>query len=249
MGFWSSIKKAVKKIVKAIKAVVRAVVRIVVIVLTAVFKVWDLVFGWLGWPPKKLKLHIAVLRGPNGDLLKDLNELWPSIELLKTTFKDRCNVDVLPYSSGNERAIDNWAQVVNDIAPTSALKVRCDLGALWDEGGEAGDFFARHTAGWVGGFFPISLAFPVTVFIVEEVSEASGCAVPVLTDYATVAASALTNKGGSTLAHEVGHRCNLWHVQQKENLLNTNRVPLPPYWLTWWQRNFIRASRHVTYLF
>lgn len=249
MGWWSSIKKAVKKIVKAVKAVVRAIVRVVVIVLTAPFKVWDLVFGWLAWPPKRLKLHIAVLRGPNGDLVQDLNDLWPSIDLLKTTLKDRCNIKVLPYSSGNKREIDNWAQVVTDAPPAAALKVHCDFGALWDEGGEAGDFFAKHTAGWVSGFFPISLAFPVTIFIVESVHDALGCAVPVLTDYATVEADALTNKGGSTLAHEVGHRCNLWHVKQKENLLSTDRQPLPPYWLTWWQRNLLRASRHVTYLF
>lgn len=249
MGFWSSVKKIAKKIVKAVKAVVRAVVRVVVILVAAIFKVWDLVFGWIGWPPKRLKLHIAVLRGPNGPLIQDLNDLLPSIELLKTTFKDRCNVNVSSYSSGNEREIDNWVQVVAKTPPPAALKVHCGLGALWDEGGEAGDFFARHTAGWVGGFIPISLSFPVTIFIVEEMVDALGCAVPVLTDYATVEASAITHKSGSTLAHEVAHRCNLWHVDQKENLLSTDRKPVPPYWLQWWQRNFLRASRHVTYLF
>jgi hypothetical protein len=175
----------------------------------------------------------------------------PSVELLKKTLKDRCNVNVIPYSSGNKREIDNWAQVVTELSPPAALKVRCGWGALWDEGGEAGEYFARNAAGWVGSFIPISLAFPITVFIVEEVDASLGCAVPVLTDYATVTASAIINKekGSSTLAHEVAHRCNLWHVDQKENLLNPNRVLVPPYWLQWWQRNLLRASRHVTYLF
>ncbi|MEO7404558.1 MAG: hypothetical protein ABIU95_12900 [Burkholderiales bacterium] len=175
--------------------------------------------------------------------------MLPAIDLLKRTLKDRCNVNVVPYSSGNKREIDNWAQVLEGTAPAAALKVRCDWGALWDEGGEAGEYFARHTAGWVGGFIPISLAFPITVFVVEEISGKAGCAVPVLTDYATVEAAEIVSKGSSTLAHEVAHRCNLWHVNQKVNLLYPQGDRLPPYWINWWQRNLLRASRHVTFLF
>lgn len=62
MGWWSKLKRAVK-------AVVRAVIRIAVIIVTSPAKIFDLVFGWLGWPPKKLRLHIAVLRSPAGPLL------------------------------------------------------------------------------------------------------------------------------------------------------------------------------------
>jgi len=246
MSFWSKLKSVAKRVVRAVKAVVRAVIRIAVIVLTSWTKALDLVFGWVGWPPKRLKVHIAVLTGPSGPLITDLNTLRPAIDVLKQTLKDRCNVKVLPYSSGNKNEIDNWVQVVTEVAPTAALKVRCDFGALWDEGGEAGEFFARHTAGWVG--IPISLAFPITVFIVEEVNDKLGCAVPVLTDYCTVNAGAIFDKGNSVMAHECAHRCNLWHVSQKVNLLNPDREK-PPFWLHWWQRNLLRASRHVTYLF
>lgn len=242
MGWWSKIKRAVK-------AVVRAVVRAVVVIVTSPTKVWDLVFGWLGWPPKKLRLHIAVLRSPSGPLLTNLNDLKPSIDLLKQVLKDRCNVNVVAYSSGNKNDIDNWVQVLPDQAPAAALKVHCDIDAVWDEGGEAGEYFAQNTAGWVGSFIPISLSFPVTIFIVEEVVNKLGCAVPVFTDYATVAASVTTIKDSSTLAHEVAHRCNLWHFDRKNNLLYPDNSRTPPYWLMWWQRNLLRASRHVTYLF
>ncbi|MBC8036293.1 MAG: hypothetical protein H7X89_03655 [Rhizobiales bacterium] len=242
-------KRAVKAVVRAVKAVVRAAIRIAVVILTSPAKVFDLVFGWLGWPPKKLRLHIAVLRSPAGALLSDPNVLMPSINLLKQVLKDRCNVNVLPYSSGNKNEIDNWAQILPDVAPPSALKVRCDLGALWDEGGKAGDYFAGHTAGWVGSFIPISLAFPITIFIVEEVEDKRGCAVPVLTDYATMEADKIIANDISTLAHEVAHRCNLWHFDRKNNLLYKDNSRTPPYWLMWWQRNFLRSSRHVTYLF
>ncbi len=65
MSLWSSVKKAAKRIWRAAKAVVRAIIRIVVVILTSPTKVWDLVFGWVAWPRKKLKLHIAESRsGP-----------------------------------------------------------------------------------------------------------------------------------------------------------------------------------------
>jgi hypothetical protein len=249
MGLWSKIKKAAKKVWRAAKAVVRAAIRIAVVLITVPFKVFDLVFGWIGWPPKKMKLHIAVLSSANGPLISDLQELKPSIDLLKRVMKDRCNINVHPYSSGNKNEIDKWAQIITKVAPTPALKVHCDLGAAWDELGEAGQFFSKHTAGWVSGFIPISLAFPITVFIVEEVSAKIGCAVPVLTDYATVSASAIRNRDSSTLAHEVAHRCNLWHYDKKNNLAYHSSDRVPPYWLTWWQRNLVRSSRHATYLF
>jgi hypothetical protein len=251
MSFWSRVKNIAKKALHIIKAVVRVVVRIIAIVLSIPFKAFDLVFGWFGWPRKKLKIHIAVLRTPNGPLIPydKLETLWPSIDLLKKTFKDHGNVEVRPYSSGNKREIDNWAQIVEDVAPHAALNVDCGWGSLWNEFGEAGDFFAKHSAGSVGGI-PISLAFPVTIFVVEDVLDKAGCAVPLVTDYCTVEYTQFMPIDGSTPAHEVGHLCNLWHSGQHVNLMFANRPErYEPYWLHWWQRNLVRSSRHVTYLF
>jgi hypothetical protein len=249
MGFWSSVKSFAKKALHLVKAIVRAVVRVVAVVLTAPFKVWDLVFGWVGWPPKKLRLHIAVLQGPNGKVLPNLDDLWPSIDTLKKVMKDRCNVTVKPYSSGNKNEIDNWAQVVSDVAPPAALTVHCDWGAVEDEAGDAGEYFAQHVAGWVGSFIPISLSFPVTVFVVQDVVGKNGCALPVFTDYATVKTGVFTSKDSSTMAHEVGHLCNLPHFDRKNNLMFHDSSRTTPYWLMWWQRNLVRSSRHVGYFF
>ncbi len=252
MGFWSKLKNIARKALHIVKAVVRIVVRIVAIVLTAPFKVWDFVFGWLGWPQKKLKLHIAVLQNAKGPLIPrdKLEDLRPSIDLLIQTFKDHGNVKVVPYSSGNERDIDNWAQIVEGVAPHAALNVHCDAGALWDEFGEAGNYFAQHVAGSVGGIIPISLAFPVTIFIVEDVIAKVGCTLPLITDYCTVEVAQIMPTDSSTPAHEVGHACNLWHSGQHVNLMFHKRSErFFPYWLHWWQRNLVRSSRHVTYLF
>src|SRR5262249_36108444 len=97
MGFWSKLKSLAKKVGKFVKnlakAVVRIVIRIAIILSTVPLKSFDLTFGWLAWPKKRLRLHIAVLQNASGPLIiyKDLETLWPSINLLRQTFKDHGN--------------------------------------------------------------------------------------------------------------------------------------------------------------
>ena len=100
---WSKFKKYLKKAWRVVKAAVRLGVRLGILGLTLPFKAWDLVFGFLAWPQKRMKVHIAVLQGPAGPLIEynDLNNLLPSIELLKKSYKDNCKITVSPYSSGN----------------------------------------------------------------------------------------------------------------------------------------------------
>jgi hypothetical protein len=50
MGFWSAVKGAVRVVVKVVATVVGGAV-----------SAWDLFFGFLNWPPKKLTLHIVIL--------------------------------------------------------------------------------------------------------------------------------------------------------------------------------------------
>jgi hypothetical protein len=252
---WSKFKKALKKAWRVVKAVVRAVVRVIVTIVTLPFKAWDLFFGFLAWPPKKMKVHIAVLRDHGVPLIRyeDLTDLLPSIELLKRVYKDNCNITVSPYSSGHEREIDNWAQILDDEPPASALDSGgCGVLTTLDEQetGDAGDYFRRHTAGWVGGI-PISLSFPITVFIVKSIQGGSfGCTIPVVSDYVLVTvADGL--KLEVVMAHEIGHRCNIFpeHDDPKNLMHSGGMGNLPPHKLVGWQENFVRSSRHVTYLF
>jgi hypothetical protein len=251
---WSKLKKTLRKIWRVVKAVARAVVRVAITVLTFPFKLWDVMFGFLAWPPKRMTVHIAVLQDEGGPLIAqpDLNDLLPSIELLVRIYKDNCNITVSPYSSGNGREIDNWAQILTDRAPPAAIESGgCTVwGALNEqETGDAGEYFRRQTAGWVGGV-PISLSFPITVFVVKSLSGYLGCTIPFLTDYVLISVEAL-KKEPSTIAHEIGHRCNiLWHQDDRRNLMfSGNESNSPPYILKGWQENLVRSSRHVTYLF
>lgn len=255
MGLWSRIKSVAKKAVRVVKAVVRAVARAVIAVVSIATKIWDLVLGFLAWPPKRMRVHIVVLRGPNGPLigLDALTaKLGPSIEILKQAYKDHCNVTVLPYNKGDEKNIETWVTILEDVAPTAALqRSGC---SLWkalneEETGDAGEYYRKHLAGWVGGV-PISLAFPITVFVVESIGGYFGCTTWFLSDYVLVTVQGIETER-STIAHEIGHRCNIptEHDDPKYLMFSGAQPNEPPYRMSWWHKNVIRSSRHVTYLF
>jgi hypothetical protein len=151
MGFWSSIKnkikKAAKKVWSVVKAVVRVVVRVVLTVVGAVLGIADLLLGFIAWPPKKLRLQIFILSDSNGRLVEP-SDLTPAIDYARKVLKDRFNVKLLPYSK-------NIVEVITEQAPSAALTVHCDSGAMKEEFGEAGEYFAKHLAGW--NAIPISL--------------------------------------------------------------------------------------------
>ncbi len=237
MSFWSSITNVVKKIVHAVKAVVRVVLRTVLTVLWGVtVGAYDLFLGFLTWPPKKLQYQVFILSDQKGPLI-DPGQIQPAIDFLTQTFQQRLNVSVHPYGKPG-------VQVIEGVAPAAALDVGCNLDLLGNEFGEAGQFFAEHLAGWVA--IPISLAFPVTIFVVRSVAngDKDGCSLGPLADYVVVAASSFSNPDSvSTITHEIGHACNLWHVRTQSNLMWAD-IPRGNN-LSWWQKNLVRSSRHV----
>src|SRR6478672_8420105 len=133
LGFWSSLKHFMK-------AVVRVVVRVVTAVFGLLVGIFDLLLGFLTWPPKKVRLQIFILSNAAGPLI-DPADLTPSIDFARKTFKDKFNVKVVSYS-------ENIVQIIKEPAPAAALDVSCDWGAVEDEFGDAGEFFASHLAGW-----------------------------------------------------------------------------------------------------
>ena len=234
MGFWSSLKKkikgALKKVWQGIKGAIRLIVRVVVTVVGAVLGIVDLFLGFINWPPKKLRLHIFILTGDKGPIVTPA-DLTPAIDFIKQTYKKRFNVKVLAYSK-------NQVEIIEEQAPQAALEVACDGSDLF---GADGDFFADHLAGW--NAIPIALTFPVTAFIISDIKDTKGCSLGPLTDYVLVDHDGVFVP--STLAHEVGHACNLWHSGTKSNLMyhpddRGDQVK-------WFQRNLFRSSRHVTY--
>jgi hypothetical protein len=231
MGWWSKI----KKVWRWVKAVVRAVARMVVEVVTRVLNFYDFFLGFLTWPPKKLRIHIAILRNENGAALAATTDLDLAIQYATRVFKDRLNVKLLAYGKP-------LVQVLDGAAPTAALYVRCDGGAVLDELGEAGDYFAKHLAGW--NAIPISLSFPITVFVVRDVDSKGGCSLGPFTDYVTVELDGV--KSDSLMAHEIGHALgHFGHLGDSSNLMYKHNSRGDH--VRWWQKNLFRNSRHVTY--
>jgi hypothetical protein len=237
MGFFSSlknkIKKALKKVVRFVKAVVRAIVRVIVTVVGLVLGIFDLLLGFIAFPPKKMRIHIFILSTEKGPLV-NAADLTPAIDFARKTFKDKFNVKLRTFG-------ENMIELIKEPAPSAALTVHCDASAIGEEFGEAGEFFAKHLAGW--NAIPISLTFPITVFIVSDVVDKQGCSLGPLTDYITVDPDGVANP--TLIAHEIGHACNLWHSGTKSNLMFADFDRGDG--VKWFQKNLLRSSRHVTY--
>lgn len=234
MGLWSKIKKAAKKVWQKVKAVVRTVVRVVVEIVGRVLGIADLLLGFLAWPPKKLRLHIFILKDENGIPIVNPGDLTPAIDFAKKLLKDKFNVKLKPYGK-------TFVEILEADAPASALTVHCDFKAFKEEYGDAGEFFAKHLAGW--NAIPVSLTFPITAFVVKDVVGKQGCSLGVLTDYLTMDPSGVKNP--SLMMHEIGHVCGLWHSGTQSNIMfaDSNRGD----GVKGFQKNLLRSSRHVMY--
>ena len=229
MGWFSSIWHAVK-------AVVRVVVRVVITIVHAIIpNGLDLLFGMFAWPPKKMRIQIFVLKDPStGKPVYSGANMQPSIQFVIDTFKREFNVKVRPYSK-------DWVIQLTDTPPDAALNPGCGSTLLGQEFGDGGNYYAGHLAGW--NAIPISLTYPVTVFVVKNVMGKQGCSLGPLTDYVVIDPDGIDNV--NTMAHELGHSCNLWHSQTKINLMwaDFDRGSTSK----WFQRNLLRCSRHINY--
>jgi hypothetical protein len=162
--------------------------------------------------------------------------------------------------SGTENADDSWinrycASGGND---TSILEVDCGIGGgfadLWTTGAQLQ--FVLDTNCFFGNYRRLlGYGAPVTIFVIRNVGgdDAGGCG-SVLWDYVTVEVKPLStfergNQVARTIAHELGHACNLTHLNLSGNLMQKDKSALATATdLTIWQQMLIRMSRHVTYL-
>jgi hypothetical protein len=216
---------------RRLRAAVRLFLRIGSFVWGLAIGIPDLLVGFL-LPAKNLRIQVFVLANANHPPA-DAVAVQHAIDFANTTFANRFNVKLLPCGA-------SWIEILDVGVPEAAMRVSCGLRGYKEEWGEAGEFFNSHLAGWNGA--PVSGTFPVTVFIVPEIFGKYGCSMGPLTDYVTVAAQAL-GLGSSTMAHEIGHACNLSHSFGKSNLMCSASTRGDT--VHWWQKNLLRSSRHV----
>jgi hypothetical protein len=242
MGLWSSIKKAAKKVWRAVKTVARVVVKAVVGLVMRVLHIAGSVLDLIYMVKKKMRIQVFILRDAKDTGLVPEQALDAAISTAKQIFLDRFKVEIRAYGKP-------IVQTLPDVAPAAALDVHCDTGGFEDEFGEAGEYFAGHLAGWVA--IPVSLKFPVTVFVVRTIKDKIGCSIPI-TDYVTLAATPAPGStvtgitSVTTLAHELAHTCLLAHRNDdKSNLLYPDHTRGTS--VTKWQRWVARTSRHCTW--
>ena len=89
MGFLSSVWHA-------IKGAVRVIGRVIATAWGLLVGIFDLLLGFLTWPPKKLRYQVFILSDEKGPLIGPA-DLQPSIDFFTKTYKDRFNVKVIPY--------------------------------------------------------------------------------------------------------------------------------------------------------
>ncbi len=229
MGFWS-------RVWHAVKSVVRQVVKLVItIVHNIIPNVLDLLFGFLNWPEKHMRIHIFILTDPlTAKLIMSSSDLTASIDFAEKTFKDKFNVKLHKYSK-------DWVEILTDTPPNDALEPGCGGTLYGQEFGEAGNYFAKHIAGW--NAIPITFTYPITVFVARNVQGKEGCSLGPMTDWIVIDPDGVN--GISLLAHELGHACNLWHSGTKSNLMYKNDDRGND--SKWFQRNLLRSCRHVNY--
>ena len=196
----------------------------------------DLVAALAGWRrPKKLRIHVVVLRDEGGRPLADEGDIEESLAEARRVLAREAAVELVP-------AGDRLVETLRDPAPPSALEHPCSAQGLWRADlGEAGAYFRGLARGRGRS---LGLGTPITVFVVRDVVGKCGCSLGPLGDYVTIDGGGLTGRTKRILVHELGHSCGLRHSKRTDNLM---RSPAPGERLTRLQAAVLRSSRHVTY--
>jgi hypothetical protein len=236
MEILSSIKDYVMQVWRVVKATARVLIKLAFEVLVRLI---NLVLFRLS-KQKKIQLQIFILRDENGTpVLHDevsLKLLKDSLDFAIKTFKDKFDITINSYGGP-------IIQTLPKAAPRAALDVPCNGGAGNNEWGEVGEYFANNSAGW--NIIPITLNFPITVFIVRVIGGRIGCSLGPMTDYITLSVEG--TKSISTMAHGLAHCCGLKkHPDDINNLMYISRFRTGNA-VTSWQKFIVRNSRHCTF--
>lgn len=228
MGFWSSIKKAAKWVVQKVKTVVRVVVKYAFGLL---MRFINLLGSWIP-VEKKMRIQVFILY----DGVTPVHSVPDTERAVNDTvalFKDKFNIKLKSYAK-------IFVQEITKPAPNAALNVTCDASAYWDEFGDSGEFFAANLAGW--NAIPISVNFPISIFIVKSIAGKIGCSIPIA-DYVVLSPQGVVST--TTMSHELGHTCLLFHRSNQKNLMYSDSTRGTD--VTKWQRYWVRSSRHCTF--
>ncbi len=245
--------------------ILQAIWNAILTVVYFVAGIFDTIAGLLGIRPEK-HLYLVVMnqKDENGNLVASEADMLASIALTIQVYRDDANIRVEPFkefdyttpASGDEQSSDKFISNLSSNSTAETLDVDCGISDFTANLGFAGAQFQNMmtlSSFWTNWQRLIGYGAPIVAFSVRSFSGSSdGCSLGPLTDYVLVrftGAATDTGQGqpansSSILPHEMGHACDLWHVDpsnlmQPANPRTTN--------LGWWQIALVRSSRHVTY--
>lgn len=226
---------------------------------------WGLanIFDFLGaligiMPEKRMRLMVIIQRDEEGAQVATLDEVLPPIQRAIDTFMGQANVRILPtgqfkYASAfrdSPVASPDYVFIEVSSSSTETLDVKCVENDLFasDDWGAGGSSFNQKLVldmFWGNARRLIGYGGPIGAFAVRGFKTPNdGCSLGPLTDYVIVK---FQENFLRTLAHELGHACNLGHQDDADNLMTKGGKGGIGYSLTRTQKAFVRVSRHVTY--
>jgi len=202
----------------------------------------DMVGSLVGLTPqKRLRLKVVILRDSNNRPLATTSQAQAIVEAATTALREAANVTIEP-AIGSQEIVEQIAEP----NPAYVLDPKCDWGGF------------QHNFTEVGRWYrDISKKYKsrgcVVMFIVQDVQGKSGCFTG-LVDFGYIDPGAVRDPSGRpaegarqlTLAHELGHGCDLLHRKDPTNLMTPGSDERTAH-LSRWQRAVLRTSRHVRY--
>jgi hypothetical protein len=201
-------------------------------------------------PVKKMKVGVVLLSDEDGNPVEELDKVVAALDKTTEIYYRQARIKLLPAAhipkglANQDLPSSYWITVADHPTSRRLLKVGCDGRAILNDLGMIGASYQWiHLKRYFFTSFRRVFGYgaPVTIFIVREIQDKVGCSLGWFTDYVTIQAKHL-----KAIPHELGHACNLFHSDNKKNLMYKT-APVDPE-LTTLQIALMRASRHVTIL-
>lgn len=226
-----------------IGGIIRAILNWVTDIVTRILSLPDLILSYAGvLVPKKMYVK-GVILNDNGTPFATEEALMPSINFARDLFLRECNVNLI-YTGTCVPKINT---------PTEAQTVDCGSSGFFADlfGIQGAHFeFVSNDCGFKDGFRRVlGLGAEILVFIIKDVqpsgptSDVVGCSFAATHNYVSIQFSALADETPATIAHEIGHACDLTHADTIDNLMfpNSSRTS---FILSTGQRAWFRSSKH-----
>jgi hypothetical protein len=203
---------------------------------------------------KRMRILVVIQLDAQGKPVTDRATVMANLSEAIKVFKKEANVRLLPVGLGikftsafqpTPKASTSYIHVNEGPSYENTLDVSCGADGFGQDLLTSGSAFKLMVAGNLasGARRLTGYGAPVFAFAVRSFTGTyNGCSYGPLTDYVTVL---FHNMKTTRLAHELGHACYLWHVDDPDNLMYSSDNRLTE--LDRFQAATLRASRHVTF--